>query len=63
MANRINLKLDKAEELARVGLMRCETESEKKVWLYTFSDPYTNSAKVSKFVQVSPNTARKALNA
>ena len=62
MADRINNKLDKAEQLARKGLSVCETESERKVWIFTFSDPFTNSAKVAKHVGIAPNTARKALN-
>lgn len=63
MADHINNKLEKAEQLARKGLSICETESEKKVWIFTFSDPFTNSAKVAKHVGIVPNTARKALNA
>lgn len=62
MAERINRKLDTAEELARKGLSICETESEKKVWIYTFSDPFTNASHVSKHTGISPNTARKCLN-
>ncbi|MED4354375.1 Fic family protein [Schinkia azotoformans] len=63
MAERINNKLDKAEELARKGLTMCETESERKAWLVTFSDPFTNSSNVAKLARISPNTARKVLNA
>ena len=62
MADRINQKLDKAEQLAMKGLGICETESERNVWLYTFSDPFTNSSKVAEHVGIAPNTARKALN-
>ncbi len=63
MAIRINQKLDRSEALAHKGLMLCETESEKKVWLHTFSEPFTNTSKVSKYVGIAQNTARKALNA
>lgn len=62
MADRINEKLDKAEELATNGLQLCETNSDKRVWLYTFSNPFTNAATVSKALKISPNTARKSLN-
>ncbi len=41
----------------------CETESERKARLVTFSDPFTNSSNVAKLARISPNTARKALNA
>jgi len=63
MADRINKKLDNADSLARIGLTKCETESERKAWLYTFSDPFTNSANVSKHLGITPNTARNALKA
>lgn len=62
MADRIHNKLDRAEQLARKGLSLCETESERKVWLFTFSNPFTTVAEVYNHIQISPNTARKALN-
>lgn len=62
MAERIHNKLDRAEKLARKGLSLCETESERKVWLYTFSNPFTTVAEGYNHLQISPNTARKALN-
>lgn len=63
MAERINRKLDAAEQLAKQGLTQCQTDSEKKVWIYTFSDPFTNAATASNKIGISPNTARNALNA
>ena len=62
MAERINRKLDAAEHLAKQGLSQCTTESEKRVWIYTFSDPFTIAKTVSENVSISPNTARNALN-
>ncbi|MGP7816418.1 Fic family protein [Niallia sp. 01092] len=62
MADKINDKLDKAEELARGGLLKCETPSDTKVWIYTFSNPFTDVASVAKALNISPNTARKSLN-
>ncbi|MCM3216723.1 Fic family protein [Niallia taxi] len=62
MANKINEKLDKAEELAENGLKLCDTPSTKGVWIYTFSNPFTTVATVSKALNISPNTARKSLN-
>jgi Fic family protein len=62
MAERITRKLEAAEQLAKHGLRECQTESEKKVWIYTFSDPFTNAATVSEKVRISQNTARNALN-
>lgn len=62
MANKINKKLDSAEELARKGLKVCDTPSTKGVWIYTFSNPFTTVANVSKALNIAPNTARKSLN-
>lgn len=62
MAERIHRKLDAAEQLAKHGLTKCNTDSEKKVWIYTFSDPFTNATTVSKKTKISPNTARNALH-
>ncbi|MDR7002129.1 Fic family protein [Neobacillus niacini] len=62
MSDRIHRKLVEAEQLAKSGLAQCNTESEKKVWVYTFSDPFTNAATVSNKLRISPNTARNALN-
>ncbi|MGG6447374.1 Fic family protein [Pseudobacillus badius] len=62
MADKINDKLDRAEELAKEGLRLCETPSDKKVWLYTFSNPFTSVASVTNAINISSNTARKSLN-
>ena len=62
MATRINKKLEKADGLARKGLTECRLESEKKVWLYTFSNPFTTAKKASEQLRISANTARNALN-
>ncbi|HHY22036.1 MAG TPA: Fic family protein [Bacilli bacterium] len=62
MADKIIDKLDKAEALAEKGLKLCETPSDRKVWLYTFSNPFVQVSSVSEALNVSPNTARKSLN-
>lgn len=36
--------------------------SDIRVWLYTFSNPFTNVSTVAKALNMSPNTARKPLN-
>src|SRR5699024_7595668 len=61
MASRIHSKLEQAEILARSGLEKCEHDSEKNVWLYTFADPFTTAKKASQHIGVAPNTARNAL--
>lgn len=43
MTTRINQKLENADKLARKGLDECKLESEKSIWLYTFSDPFTTA--------------------
>lgn len=62
MTNRINKKLELAEKLAKEGLIKCQLESENKVWLYTFSNPFTTAKQVAKHLGLAPNTARNALN-
>ena len=54
-------KLENAEKLAIEGLKKCTLESERQIWLYTFSDPYTTSVRVAKKLNISPATARKGL--
>ena len=61
MADSLLNKLENAEKLAVEGLKKCTLESERQIWLYTFSDPYTTSVRVAKKLNVSPATARKGL--
>ncbi|WP_076850096.1 Fic family protein [Rubeoparvulum massiliense] len=63
MAVKINHKLDAANKLAMDGLKQCQTDSEKRTWLYTFSDPHTAVKNVAKHLNIAPSTARSALNA
>lgn len=62
MVTRINKKLENADKLAKEGLAECKLESEKRVWLYTFSEPFTTAVKVADQLRMSTNTARNALN-
>ncbi|UTI42839.1 Fic family protein [Niallia sp. RD1] len=62
MAEKNNTKLDNAEEFATAGMKLCETPSDTRVWLYTFSNPFTNVSTVAKALNMSPNTARKSSN-
>ncbi|WP_425806441.1 Fic family protein [Desulfitobacterium sp. Sab5] len=61
MADSLLNKLKEAEKLATAGLKKCALESERDIWLYTFSDPVTTAARVSKSLKISPATARKGL--
>src|SRR5690625_6896938 len=62
MDESINQKLKNAEELTKHGLSHCNLASEKKVWLYTFANPFTTAKKASYELKLSPNTTRNALN-
>lgn len=62
MVVKVHQKLEGAERLAKEGLMKCKLESEKSVWLYTFADPFTTAVKAANQLDISANTARKALN-
>lgn len=62
MADKIYDKLEKAEELAKAGLRKCAIDSEKNVWLYTFSNPSATAKEAAEALGISPNTARNALN-
>lgn len=61
MATRIHRTLEKAESLAKAGLESCKLDSEKKVWLYTFSNPSTTAVEAAEALKLSPNTARNVL--
>ncbi len=61
MADKIHQKFVAAEQLAVKGLRKCETESEKNVWLYTFSNPFVTAKEVAEELAITQNTARKAL--
>lgn len=62
MAEKMLVKLERAESLAMAGLEKCEKESEKKVWFYSFRNPNTTAVTAAKFTGLNPNTARSALN-
>jgi Fic family protein len=61
MADSLLSKLKAVKELASNGLKKCSLESEKNIWLYTFSDPYTTAARVAENLHLAPGTARKGL--
>lgn len=62
MAEGLLQKIQEANALARGGLDRCELDSERSVWLYTFSRPVTTARMAADMCHVSPSTARKCLN-
>lgn len=62
MAECLLKKLSKTNELAKNGLLKCKLDSEKKIWIYTFSEPVTTVNRVAEDLEISPTTARKGLN-
>lgn len=48
--------------MAKAGLRKCAIDSEKNVWLYTFSNPSATAKEAAEALGISPNTARNALN-
>ncbi len=62
MADKLNDLLDKAELIAVNGLMKCEREIQKKVYLFTFREPNTTALQVARQFNVATSTARNVLN-
>lgn len=62
MADKLNLLLENAEKIALDGLKKCEKEIQKRIYLLTFRYPNTNATQVSQALNISPSTARQALN-
>ena len=62
MAEGLLEKMQEANVLARGGLERCVLDSERSVWLYTFSRPVTTVQMAADMCKMSPSTVRKCLN-
>ena len=62
MADKLNLLLEDAEKIAKSGLAKCDKEIQKKTYLLTFRYPNTTANQISQELNISPATARQALN-
>lgn len=62
MAECLLKKLNETNALAENGFSKCNLDSERNIWLYTFSDPITTANRVADNLDISPTTARKGLN-
>lgn len=62
MADKLTALLDKAESIAEHGLMKCEREIQRNVYLFTFREPNTTALQVAKQFKVATSTARNVLN-
>jgi len=63
MAKKLNKLLDEANSLAKEGLAQCTIQTEKYIYLLTFSRPNITAVEAAKQVKVTPSTARRTLNA
>lgn len=62
MADKLNQLLDRAEEIALNGLKKCDTHTQKQVYLFTFRFPNTTAVQVAQQFKIATSTARNILN-
>lgn len=62
MADKLTALLDKAELIAENGLLKCEREIQRNVYLFTFREPNTTALQVAQQFKVATSTARNVLN-
>ena len=62
MATKLNLLLNNAENIAKEGMVKCETHIQKQIYLLSFRYPNLTAVQVAKQFTISPTTARNALN-
>ncbi|MER0123734.1 Fic family protein [Streptococcus sp. ZJ93] len=62
MANNILKKIHNADEHARNGLAVCKTQTQKNVWLSTFTSPVATAAQLSELTGYHSATVKKALD-
>lgn len=61
MASELLSKITAAENLAILGLEKCSSELERRVWLHTFKTPRSTASAVAAELGISPTSARKYL--
>ena len=62
MATNILKKIQKADEHAKRGLEVCQTQTQKNIWLTTFSFPVSTPAQLSEATGYHSATVKKALD-
>lgn len=62
MADKLNVLLDKAELMAKEGMLKCETHIQRQVYILSFRHPNLTAVQAAKQFNLSPTTARNALN-
>ena len=61
MANKLVSKMQDLIKLAEKGMKLLSTVSEQKVWIASFHNPFLTAMEVSREVELSPATVRRAL--
>lgn len=62
MAKNILKKIRNADEHAKKGLSVCVTQTQKTVWLATFSFPVSTAKQLAEATEFHPATVKKALD-
>lgn len=62
MTEKLNILLDKAEDIVNKGLQQCETLIEEKIYVFTFREPNVTAVQVADVFGIATTTARRALN-
>jgi Fic family protein len=62
MANNIIEKLLNVDNIAQRGLMNCNNDTQKNIWLATFYKPVATAKEISDYLNIHPSTAKKGLD-
>lgn len=63
MAEKLNVLLDQADQIARAGIEKCDGHTEQLVYLLTFRYPNITAVQAAEHAQIASSTARRTLNA
>ncbi|PYY30955.1 phage-like Gp26 [Paenibacillus illinoisensis] len=63
MAEKLNVLLDQAEQIAVAGKEKCDGHTEQLVYLLTFRYPNITAVQAAEHARIAPSTARRTLNA
>jgi Fic family protein len=62
MADSLLGKIKASDDLAKKGISKLTNDSQRRIWLYTFSNPITTVAETADELGITKNTVRKYLN-
>ncbi|WP_246246364.1 Fic family protein [Paenibacillus lemnae] len=63
MAEKLNVLLDQADQIAKAGKEKCDGYTEEIVYLMTFRYPNITAVQAAEHARIAPSTARRTLNA